>query len=383
MSRVLPTAPHSKPAVIPIRSHAARPTSLSASVPALALYAAAVLAATPAARAEEEQTAAAGHVAVILPLKSDTLGRQADAVRRGVQAAAANKEGLPVVVHATADDAKEIQSVYDKAVSEGAQAIIGPLSRSAVTALTRTGKVRVPTLALNAPDGEGIMPRNLFTFGLQVDAEAKQLARMASRKGLKRALIVSVDTAVSSRITQAFKEEWTELGGTITEIYSYSADQALLAKLRERIQATQSDAVVLALDSPRARMARPYISGAVSVFATSLAYTSNDPLENFELDGVVFLDMPWVLLPDHPAVITYSQVASFASLESQRFYALGIDAYRIAMELVRPMIKIDEEPLDGVTGLVLRGEGQRFTRELTPAEFHNGVARALADTLYR
>lgn len=336
----------------------------------------------PAAQAEE-QTAAAGHVAVILPLKSDTLGRQADAVRRGVQAAAANKEGLPVVVHATADDAKEIQAVYEKAVNEGAQAVIGPLSRSAVTALTRTGKVRVPTLALNAPDGESVMPRNLFTFGLQVDAEAKQLARMASRKGLKRALIVSVDTAVSSRIAQAFKDEWTELGGAITEVYPYSGEQAQLSKLRERIQATQADAVVLALDSSRARMARPYISGGVSVFATSLAYTSNDPLENFELDGVVFLDMPWVLLPDHPAVITYNQVATFTSLESQRFYALGIDAYRIAMELVKPMLKIDEEPLDGVTGLVVRGENQRFTRELTPAEFHNGVARALADTVFR
>lgn len=348
----------------------------------LPIYAALIALATSPVRAEE-QTAVAGHIAVILPLKSDILSRHADAVRRGVQAAASNKEGLPVVVHATADDANEIQAVYDKAVSEGAQAVIGPLSRSAVTALTRGGKVRVPTLALNAPEGEVLMPRNLFTFGLQVDTEAKQLARMAARKGLKRALIVSVDTAVSSRVAQAFKDEWNELGGTVAEIYPYNADQTQLAKMRERIQATQADTVLLALDSARARMARPYISGATSVFATSLAYTSNDPLENFELDGVVFLDMPWLLLPDHPAVITYNQVATFSSLETQRFYALGIDAYRIAMELVKPMIKIDEEPLDGVTGLVLRGENQRFTRELTPAEFHNGVARVLGDTIYR
>lgn len=346
------------------------------------LYAALLAVAMPAAQAQEEPPAG-GHVAVILPLKSDTLGRQADAVRRGVAQAAAGMGGLPIVIHATADDAKEIQAVYDKAVSEGAEAVIGPLSRSAVTALTRNGKVKVPTLALNAPEGDVIMPRNLFTFGLQVDSESKQLARIAARKGLKRALIVSSDTAVSSRIGQAFKEEWAELGGTLTEVYPYSADQAQLAKLRERIQTTQTDVVLLALDSSRARTVRPYISGAVSVFATSLAYTSNDPLENFELDGVIFVDMPWLLLPDHPAVITYNQVAAFTSLETQRFYALGIDAYRIAMELIRPNLKIDEEPLDGVTGLVLRGDNQRFTRELTPAEFHNGIARVLADTLYR
>ncbi len=324
------------------------------------------------------------HLAVILPLKSDPLGRQADAVRQGIlQAAAANREGLPVVVHATSDDPKEIQATYDRAASEGARAVIGPLSRSAVTAIANSGKVKVPTLALNAPEGDIIMPRHLYIFGLQVDSEARQLARVAAKKGLKRAFIVSAETPVSSRIVQAFKAEWLDRGGSIAEEFAYNSDTTLLSKLKDKPQTTGADVVLLALDSSRARLVRPYISGSLPVFATSLAYNSNDPLDNFELDGVMFFDMPWLLLPDHAAVVAYNHSLPFASLEIQRFFALGIDAYRLAQELINPLLKIDEEPLDGVTGLIVRGENQRFVRELTPADFHNGIARSLADTAYR
>ena len=348
------------------------------------LYVALLALAIPKAHAQQEAPSPKSHVAVILPLKSEALGRQADAVRQGVlQAAAANKEGLPVIVHATSDDAREIQAAYDRATNEGARAVIGPLSRTAVTALALSGQVKVPTLALNTPEGEVIMPRHLFIFGLQVDTEARQLARVAAKKGLKRAFIVAVDTPVSSRIVQAFKDEWQGRGGSIAEEFAYNPDPSMLSKLRDRPQATSADVVLLALDSSRAKLARPYISGALPVFATSLAYNSNDPLENFELDGVMFLDMPWLLLPDHAAVVTYNRTLPFASLETQRFFALGIDAYRIVQELINPFLKIDEEPLDGVTGLILRGENQRFVRELTPADFHNGIARSLADTAYR
>ena len=37
-------------------------------------------------------------------------------------------------------------------------------------------------------------------------------------------------------------------------------------------------------------------------------------------------------------------------MEFQRFYALGIDAYRIAQELLNP--RPEHSPLDGVTGFI-------------------------------
>lgn len=348
----------------------------------LTFFALAATVALPSAQAQS--TEPTGHIAVLLPIKSDTLGRQADAVRQGVDAAAAqDPQGVRIIVHATSDDAKDIQATYDRAIAQGARAVIGPLSRTAVTSLARNGKVQVPTLALNAPEGELVMPRNLFVFGLQVDGEARQLAKMAANKGLKRAFIVSADTPVSSRIVHAFKDEWMARGGHIAEDFPYVSDTALLSKLRDKPQAAQADFVLLALDSVRAKLARPYLAGTLGIFATSLAYSGNDPLENFELEGVTFLDMPWLLQRDHSAVAVYSSPSTLTTLESQRFFALGIDAYRIAQELLKPTMKIDDEPLDGVTGLVTRGENQRFVRELTPAEFRHGIARAIGDNAYR
>jgi hypothetical protein len=49
-----------------------------------------------------------------------------------------------------------------------------------------------------------------------------------------------------------------------------------------------------------------------------------------DLDGVRFVDMPWLLQPDHPAVMVYPQPAQPMPTELARLYAFGIDAYRIA-----------------------------------------------------
>jgi len=55
------------------------------------------------------------------------------------------------------------------------------------------------------------------------------------------------------------------------------------------------------------------------------------------------------------------------SVEEERLYAFGIDAYRIAAELARGV----REPIDGVTGK-LTLEGSHFARALTPAEVDGG-----------
>jgi hypothetical protein len=65
-----------------------------------------------------------------------------------------------------------------------------------------------------------------------------------------------------------------------------------------------------------------------------------------------------------------------AALDQERFYALGIDAYRIARALLEEPLW--RGPLDGVTGTITLGAGQQFSRELVPAHFSGGAARSLA-----
>lgn len=319
------------------------------------------------------------HVAIILPLQSPSFGKHADSVRLGVFAASSlQQDSPPLIVYATTEEPERILDAYRRAISTGALAVIGPLTRNGVSALAASGEIPIPTIALNTPDTDVRLPPQLFVFGLQIEAEARQVARVAIKQGGRSVFIVMRDSPLDRRIVQAFGEQWKKLKGEIVEQFQYTTDVATLAKLRERLSATKADTIFLSVDSPRARFSRPYLGSKQTVYATSLVFASNaDKRELFDLEGVRFLDIPWLLQPDHPAVISYlrPEIATRA-LDQERFYALGVDAYRIAMALLAdPQWR---GPLDGVTGSITLGEGRHFARELMPAVFSSGSVRPLA-----
>jgi len=319
------------------------------------------------------------HIAVILPLQSNSFGRHADSVRLGILNAAGNGRtgSLKVRIYATSEDPQQILAAYQRATSLGARAVIGPLTRNGVTSLAQSGIVSVPTLALNLPEGEISLPRELYVYGLQIESEARQMAQFALRPGGTKAFLIVGDTSLGGRIAQAFSEEWIKLGGEITGQFSYTTDSATLARLREQVANSKADIVFMSLDAARARFIRSYLGASTPIYATSMVFTSNaDALANFDLEGVRFLDMPWLLQPDHPAVISYTHPdAQRAGLDQERFYALGIDAYRLVQELLRPYETM--EPLDGVTGTITLNNAHQFIRTLVPAQFSQGSAKAL------
>lgn len=320
-------------------------------------------------------------IALILPLQSSAFQRYAESIRLGVLAASsiAQDPAMPVVVYATTDDPSRILEAYDRALANGARAIIGPLTRNGVSALAGSGRIMVPTLALNSPETDIRLPENLYVFGLQIEAEARQIARLAFREGGRKALIVIGETSVGRRIAQAFKEEWLRLKGDVADEFVYTTDASTLGQLRETVQNTTADAIFLSLDAARARFIRPYLGTRLPIYATSMVYASNaDRLELYDLDGIRFVDMPWLLQPDHPAVMTYLRPAvTNSSLDQERFYAIGIDAYRI----VRALIQGNPESIriDGVTGEIRLAQNRQFVREAVPAYFGNGDAHILTD----
>ena len=140
--------------------------------------------------------------------------------------------------------------------------------------------------------------------------------------------------------------------------------------------------VFLALDGKRARLIRSYLGLSMPVYATSMVHTSEAPLANYELNGVYFVDMPWLLTPDHPAVLSYERPdGAQANVEYQRFYALGIDAYRIAQSLLKDDSQF--QPLDGVTGYITMDSDRHFRREAIPAQFVQGETKVLPDETVR
>ena len=324
------------------------------------------------ARPQSAESGGVPHIALLLPLASTAFGKHAEAVRSGFLAAAKVNGGvpLPVRIYDLGDDPQQAVETYIKALGAGARVVVGPLTRSGVTAVAESATVIVPTLALNTPEGrDGGARDKIYTLSLQVEAEARQVAELAYRDGYRRALTVNGDTALLKRIHQAFVEEFTRLGGTHVAEHAFSMDQSSLNRLKQAAGAATPDMAFLALDVPRARLARAYL-GTLPLYATSQVYPGNaGPLAGFDLAGVRFLDMPWLLQPDHAAVMAYPRPDYREAIELERFYALGIDAFRVMQALLAGNA---DAALDGVTGRLTLGRDHNFIRGLTAAQFTDG-----------
>lgn len=310
------------------------------------------------------------HIGLLLPAASSVFARAGEAVRSGFAASAkAAGTALPIRDYRAADDGESVVARYREAVLAGARLVIGPLTRSGVAALATSRLVGVPTLALNVPERGMSLPRNLYVLSLHIEAEARQVAQLAAKEGRRTAFTIAGDTSLLRRIHQAFVEEFSQLGGNVIADYRFTSDPSALARLRQAVGFETPDMVFLALDFQRARMVRPYL-GAVVIYATSQVHPGQmNPLAGFDLSGVRFLDMPWLLQPDHPAVMVYPRRDFRDALDLERLYALGIDAFRIGSALLQGRAAL---PLDGVTGNLTLGRDQHFVRELTGAQFADG-----------
>lgn len=319
------------------------------------------------------------HIALLLPLKSQSFERAAEVVRQGFMAAALREKGsLAVRVYPTTDDSLDILTAYQQALDAGAAMVVGPLTRNGVSALAASSLVRVPTLALNAADSETATPPNLYLFGLQVEIEARQAARLAAGENRHHAFIINDGSALSLRLQAAFADEWLRLGGALASANAlkFDGEPTALVKLRGRT-AGDDNLVFLALDAAKSRLLRSYLDPATPVYATSQIFTGgNDSLLNHDFSEVRFLDMPWLLQPDHPAVMTYRRPDLPMSADLERLYALGIDALRLAQLMQKPYSP-GGIALDGVTGRISLVAPRQFVREPVAAKFYQGEVQLL------
>jgi len=309
------------------------------------------------------------HIALLLPLKSAIFGPVAGVVQQGFMAAYnLQKRVLPVRTYSDFDENKDIVNVYRQAIANGARAVVGPLTRNGVAALAAEQYIPVPTLALNVVDGQPA-PQFYF-FGMAVEAEARQVAQLAKRQGFHQAIIISTRTQLSQRLQSAFEEEWHFAGGTILREIEFNDHTDVLSDITD-----SSDTMVfLAANAQKARLIRPYLSSKFPVYSTSQIFTGNDKtLTNYDLNGIHFVDEPWLLQPDHPAVMIYPRANPPLPADQERFYALGIDAFRLTQLLLTNKIP-KALPLDGVSGKI-QLYGQVFMREPIQAIFQQGIAQ--------
>ncbi|MFA6013663.1 MAG: penicillin-binding protein activator [Gallionellaceae bacterium] len=341
------------------------------------------------------------HIALLLPLKSKSseLVLAADAVLQGFSAAADVQRGIQVRLYSSEDEAKEVVALFRQAHANGAIGVVGPLTRNGVAALANYPDIRIPTLALNLIEPTAYSTRMYF-FGLSVENEARQVAQNALHANLYHATIISTGSAFSKRLSGAFTDEWKNRGGSITAEVIFNKNYEILGNLPmapwpkgtqpkpepqlspdgEVIELSRplpppvapGNMVFLATDHDTARLIRPYLNPSLPVYATSQLFKNNTlKLANFDLNDIHFVDMPWLVEPDHPAVMSYPRAAKQLDANVDRLYALGIDAYRLMYVLLTNRLET-ALPLDGVTGTI-QLHSQQFLREPKPAFFQQGM----------
>ena len=218
------------------------------------------------------------------------------------------------------------------------------------------------------------MPPNLFLFGLQMENEASQVAELAAEKSRPHAIIINTNTPLSTRLKAAFAERWRQKTVYATsESLLFDNTQNFLRALRKHTEGNDT-IVFLALDAKKSRLLRSYLNPSTPTYATSQIFISNeDALFNHDLNNTIFMDMPWLLQPDHPAVMAYKHSDTVMNKDQERLYALGIDAYRLMAMMLHAQAAY-EISLDGVTGYIHFVPPNQFVREAVPAKFDKGRA---------
>ena len=281
------------------------------------------------------------------------------------------------------DDVEQLSIALVAARDRGVRLAVGPLRRDTVNAIVEGGRAVLPMITLNYPDRDAAAPPTMLAFGLSAEGEAERAVRVAlsgfigMRPGAStgtRIVVLIGAGQLERRIGQAYVNALRAAGESPETL---EVTSTTVGKLGRRFETGHYDAVFLAMNVRDASLIRPRIPRGLPIFATSLVNVgdpSSSPTASalaHDLEGVRFVDMPWLLQPDHPAVMVYPQ-ARRMTLDAARLYALGIDAYRLAQAWMTGELRFE---LDGVTGRlrVDRAQGPRVERIPVWAIYRNGA----------
>ncbi len=343
-------------------------------------------------------------VALLLPL-TGKFGNAGNAVREGFMSAyyAAAQSGHEVPrVQLYNTDGANINLLYDQAVAEGAETVIGPLQKAPLDELNLRPALPVPTLALNYIVGESLVTDNLYQFGLAVEDEARQIAERAWRDGHRRAMILSSDRDWGDRSADAFALAWTELGGSLAVasefaqqgLFSQIVEQSLLVdrskqrgrKLEQLLgmnleteprSRQDIDMIFMVANPEDARQLKPILefhyAANIPVYATGHIYDPNArTADNNDLNGIRFTTLPWYFGFSKPERTLLDDYVSHQK-HLQSIHALGVDAYRLYPRLLQ-FQNANNTRYYGATGELFLTSRGRIAREQSLAIISGGKA---------
>jgi uncharacterized protein len=344
-------------------------------------------------------------IGLLLPF-SGQYKKSSTAIRDGFLAAwyLDNQEKSEIEIYDT--NSLNIIETYQQAVNDGVDYVVGPLEKEALNQLVEHGELPVQVLALNRQDSRNDQEinKNLIQFALSPEDEARQVAEAAMSDGHRLALVITPDIPWGERISDAFIKRWIELGGGVLEHTNFQSSEkdfgtpvkellnidsseqrgkTLRSKLGRKIHTVErrredADFIFTAAVPGDARQLFPQFrfhrAGDLPIYSTSHIFTGIvDDAKDVDLNGVMFIDMPWILDTTRQlSIIQDALNRNWSQEKSQyrRLYALGIDAYHLIPEIGR--LRTEKNTyLNGETGdLAIRSN--IVERKLRRAQFVEG-----------
>lgn len=354
-------------------------------------------------------------IAVLLP-ESGPFAQAAKAVRAGFMAAydrRGDNSPKPAIRFYNTEQSTAA-ALYNQAVAEGANIIIGPLEKEHIQSLADSVTFDIPVLALNHVPG--LWKHNLYQFSLSPADDVEQLSNKAWLDGRQKALLLIPENDQGRRIANYFAENWpgaehsilesqtynpksTDISPAIKKLLNLDESESRYRKISRLIPSVtytprrrqDADALLLSAYSGEARLINPqlqyYQAGNLPVYALPAVYSGqSNPALDQDLNNITFCDAPWLLSADQPNGLSMSSLQDvwrqFTS-PYLRLIAMGIDAYG----LIDQLNKLDISPYPGATGNLLLTFDGRIKRELVCARFVDGrpelidTIKNLADTI--
>jgi outer membrane PBP1 activator LpoA protein len=337
-------------------------------------------------------------IALLLPL-SGLLSGPGQAIKDGFLAAY-EASGMASVTKVRFYDTNiaAVSALYEQALAEGADYIVGPLTKQDVAQVAELPHP-VPTLLLN--DVQTPLGDNAYQFGLSPTLEARQVAARAHKNGLTRALIIAPEGTWGDEIVKAFINQWGALSGEVVDTLHYQshgdfnhairgilhidASEAREKQIKQLIgrsieaiprRRQDFDLIFLVAYPSEARQIKPllnyYYAGDVPVYATSSVYGgSPNTMKDRDLNGIIFCDMPWVFMNHLGNRNWPEQLNSY-----NRLYALGLDSFTLSTQLNQLLLfpAISDE-----SNILYLSNNHQIARILTFGQFRQGEPQLMTE----
>ncbi len=339
-------------------------------------------------------------IAVLLP-ESGLYSAHANALKAGFMAAYERQvdDDLRPNIRFYNTHQVNIALLYQQAVVDGAQLVIGPLNKKYIQELAESSDLVVPVMALNYV--QGLAKSNLYQFALSPLDEAQQAAKQARFSGYENAIILAPNTRNGERVSQYFQESWEALNGNIIQLQSYDPgakdfsfpvkEMLSINESQKRFQRLKKvmgvveyaprrrqdvDVIFLAASNQKARLINPQFyhnrAGSVAVYGLSNIYAGQQERQkDIDLEGVKFCTIPWLFDEAYQGELSMQAMQDVWQTFPDRYLSLvafGVDAYSV----VAYLNELATTAYSGATGELVLNEYNRIERHLVCAQFKNG-----------